>query len=299
MFEKQEKSNLSKKIATYIINNVVQSSLFRNIFSSLMSSKLNGRLIPRTYIGKNEDYQKYIIMAHGRSGSSMLTNILGQHSQIINFSELFHYPKIQFNYKGYNNHSKILLLIRNCHPTYFLDHFIFLAYSKNIKAVGFKVFPQHLNFPLFTPVWEWLNFNKDVKVIFLTRINLLASITSLVKAEKTGIWAIRDTSSRDSLKVTLDYEWLVKQFNLMRGLNIEAFNRLRDHQIFQITYEEIISDFKKTNKSIQNFLGVNAELHKPIFKKQEVRPLSEVIANYNELRDRFINTEWINFFENQ
>jgi len=297
MFVKVKQSNFTRNIVSYIFKKVNQSNFARNIASSLLSHKLQDRLIPRIYRGSNQNYQKYIIMTHGRSGSSMLAGILRQHSQIISFSELFHHQAIQFNTRGYNNYSKPLLLLRNCYPTYFLDHFIFLTYSENIKAVGFKVFPSDLNRIRFAPVWEWLNCNKDLKVIFLTRRNLLASITSKEKAMKTGIWGINDTSKRDKLKVTLDYEWLVKQFNLRRRLITEAFNRLSNHQIFQITYEEIISDYKRKIRNIQNFLGVDFELHKPIQKKQEVQPLSEVITNYDELRDRFINTEWSNFFE--
>ena len=275
---------------------VNQSNLVRKIATLPLSTKLQSRLIPRTYCGGNQDYQKYIIMSHPRSGSTMLTGILSQHSQIISFHELFHSRHIQFYTRGYNNHSKPLLLLRYCYPTYFLDHFIFPAYSENIKAVGFKVFPVHLNRIPFAPVWEWLNCNKDVKVIFLTRRNLLATYLSLEKARKSGRWAIRDTSKLDKENVTLNYKRLIKQFNRHRKLTTEAFNRLSNHQIFQITYEEIISDYKNKIRNIQNFLEVDFEPHEPIHKKQEMRPLSEVITNYNELRDRFINTEWSSFF---
>jgi LPS sulfotransferase NodH len=293
MFKKLKKSNS----AYYISQKVNQSNLVRNTVSFFFSPKLQGRLIPQTYTGSNQDYQKFIIMSQGRSGSTMLRGILAQHSQIISFGEIFRDRRISFNIEGYNNESKSLLLLRNWYPTYFLDHFIFPAYSENIKAVGFKVFAHHLNHPRFAPVWEWLNCNKDIKVIFLIRKNFLASITSAEKARKTGIWGITDNSSRDKLNVTLDYENLVMRFKNRHRSNAEALNRLSNHQILQITYEEIIGDYNNKIRNIQNFLGVDFELHKPIGKKQEVRPLSEVITNYNELRGRFINTEWSSFFE--
>lgn len=284
-------------MAAHLFRKVKKSNCIDKIASFLLSTKYQGRLIPRTYCGGSQDYKKFIIMCHPRSGSQMLAAMLRQHSQIISFGELFHPQKILFNHREYNDESKPLLLIRNCYPIHFLDHLIFSAYSENIKAVGFKVFHSHLERIPFLPVWGWLNSNEDIKVIFLTRRNLLNTYTSVEKARKTGIYGIKDTSDRDITNVTLSYDRLVRQFKRHCKRNTEALDRLRRHQLFQITYEEIISDYNYNLRSIQNFLEVDFEPLKPLHKKQEVRPLSEVITNYDELRYRFINTEWINLFE--
>jgi hypothetical protein len=48
---------------------------------------------------------------------------------------------------------------------------------------------------------------------------------------------------------------------------------------------------------IQEFLGVDCEAVVPLTYKQSNQPLSEAISNYFELKEKFVDSPWEDFFE--
>ena len=56
--------------------------------------------------------------------------------------------------------------------------------------------------------------------------------------------------------------------------------------------QDIIEDFDGHFRRFHQFLGVGARAVKPVGVKKEVRPLSEVITNYSELRKTLLDTPW-------
>ena len=82
---------------------------------------------------------------HQRSGSSLVITSLREHPQMVVFSELFVPDSIFFHLQGYNNQSEQLRDFRDAQPTQFLDEFIFSPYNDQIKAVGFKLFPDQID----------------------------------------------------------------------------------------------------------------------------------------------------------
>src|SRR5262249_41952505 len=113
--------------------------------------------------GTNQSYSKFIILAHQRSGSSMLIDTLRKHPRIIGMGELFIPSRIGFNYVGFDGSPAALRTFRDEHPNEFLDGYIFGSYSDDIQAVGFKLFPEQIEFKAFQGLWQWLEKNTDVK----------------------------------------------------------------------------------------------------------------------------------------
>ena len=155
---------------------------------------------PQLLQGTNRNYQKFIVFGHQRSGSNMMINTLREHPHIVAFSELFVRSRIAFHIDGYDNHSIKLLYLRNKYPIDFLESYIFSSYRKDIKAVGFKLFPDQLNTNNFRCLWQWIEQERDIKVILLTRRNLLAAYTSLFMARKTGKFRIKNESKRTNAR---------------------------------------------------------------------------------------------------
>lgn len=117
---------------------------------------------PTNLVGNSKNYKKYIILAHHRSGSSLIVKSLRKHPQVISFGELFNHTRIAFNVERYNNYSKDLLKFRKEYPSEFLNKFIFSSYVEDKTAVGFKLFPIQIENKPYSQVWDWLKKNKDV-----------------------------------------------------------------------------------------------------------------------------------------
>ena len=71
----------------------------------------------------------------------------------------------------------------------------------------------------------------------------------------------------------------------------------REHEILNISYENLSENYEYEMLRIQKFLGVKYLELNPLTKKQQNRPLSRVISNYSELKKQFGGTPWIKFFK--
>ncbi len=167
---------------------------------------------PEKLRGENRDYQKFVVLAHQRSGSSLIIASLREHPQMVAFSELFVPESIFFRLEGYDNQSAELLAFRNARPLQFLDEFVFSGYRDDIQAVGFKLFPDQIDNSTFRCVWKWLARQENLKIIYLTRRNLLATYTSLLVAQKDKRYAIRDQSQRSRTTVRIEPKTCLAEF---------------------------------------------------------------------------------------
>jgi LPS sulfotransferase NodH len=252
---------------------------------------------PNILAGPNRDYTKFILLAHQRSGSELVISSLREHPQVVAFGELFVFRRIGFNIEGYDNHSEVLHQARKLFPVEFLNRFIFSSYLEKKRAVGFKLFPNQLDNHHFRCVWDWIKQNRDIAVICLSRQNHLAAYTSLLIARKTGVYGITDESQRPSITVTINKEKCLSEFRKRDILKAAARKKISNHRVMDITYEELNEDPISTILQIQEFLGIDKVQPEIVTIKKELRPLSEVIANYHEIRQQFAGTIWAHYFD--
>ncbi|MGK7912499.1 MAG: hypothetical protein AB4050_13630 [Synechococcus sp.] len=273
------------------------------LYSNLDPSMLDG-LTPEQYRGDNRDYQKFIVVSHHRSASSVIINTLQRHPNVFRFAEVFLPKHVQFLKPGYDDDSRLMYYLRKQYPVEFLERLIFTGYQDNVKAMGFKLFPEQLDFPHMAPVWDWLEARPDIKIIFLTREDLLAYYTSLVLAIKTGTWGVagrkQQAKAEKELKknrtVRLDYDECLAVFERRKQLNDYALSRCKNHDILKVSYEDVTSDLNNSLKLSQEFLGLSPQKLKVRSSRQQVRPISDVISNYQELKEQFSSTEWSYLF---
>ena len=71
----------------------------------------------------------------------------------------------------------------------------------------------------------------------------------------------------------------------------------QEHACHTVTYEDIVQQRGKTLSEVQTFLDVKPRRLIPATRRQNPEPLSELIANYEELRDAFQGTEFETFFD--
>ncbi len=252
---------------------------------------------PKVWQGSKRNYQKFIIFTHQRTGSSLLIGTLRDHPQIVGYGELMLPHRIGFNVTGFDNLSKKHLAFRNKYPTEFLNDYIFTSYPDRVKAVGFKLFPDHIDNVKFRGIWQWLKQNRDIKIIFLTRTNLLARYTSLQLALMTNQFSITDQSQRTSMTIRIDPQACLEDFKLRKRYDEAIKNITKHHEIVNITYEDMTADLNHNLSKFQSFIGVDIQALKVNKVKQQTRPLSEVIENYEELSHYFAKTEWAYIFD--
>lgn len=243
------------------------------------------------------EYAKFIILGRSRVGSNFLRGLLNSHSQVTVFGELFqNKEEIGWALPGYYQ-SKRLSQLHCAAPVDFLERKVFRSFPGHVRAVGFKIFYYHAQDEAWKPVWEYLQSLPDLKVVHMKRRNILKTHLSRRRAVKTDRWVNTNGSSEPQRSITLDYKECLDDFIRTRAWE-EAYDAyFAGNDMIEVMYEDLAADYQREATRLQNFLGVEFEAVQPETYKQAKRPLSEAIANYGELKERFQQTPWSPFFE--
>jgi hypothetical protein len=262
---------ISKKILfTYSI-------LFRYFFNSKNVKKIR---------------QQNIMMLHaGRTGSSVLADLLNQHEQIKWDGEIyFHYPKY--------------LKFFTTNPIKFLNYRTFQKSSKfygfEIKALEYQHLDMfiRLDLPEYLTEIEKLGFNK---YIFLIRNNLLQRYISILQMLESGLLHSRTKQAKPrKIKINVNKVWdQGEKLNLVEYLRV--FDKrykwveeiLKGKNVLILSYEDDIKNDPLIGyKKVCNFLQV--EVLNPEVKLKRTNPFSlkETIENYSDVEKALINTEF-------
>jgi hypothetical protein len=283
--------------------------------------------------GGSRAYTRFIILAPARSGSNLLASQLNAHPDMVCFAELFNYTVdfIIYDVDGYDGHSPEDIALRERDRPAFLRTRIFGQHDEGIHAVGFKLPYEHIW--LVPDVLEWLLAQDDLRVIHLRRRNLLRARVSLRIAEMTKVWmerkpppltslltpanafralrhpgratnAVRATlwpklpgpqAQREPITISVDeckfyFAW-VEENAAQYG---SAFG---DHPVLTIYYEDLVANREAVLHELQMFLGLKPRPLRVATRQQNPEPLEELIANYDELREAFRDTEYGVFFD--
>lgn len=251
--------------------------------------------------GSHNNYQKFIILCTGRTGSNFLCSLLQSHSRIRAFAEVFQDLKgkrILWDYPGYN--SEEFWEMRENNPIKFMNNIVFRYFPKSVSAVGFKLLYHHAQAENEKCIWEHLKQIKDLKIIHLKRKNWLEQYTSVMVAKQTRKWVVKtnDSNSKtEDLRIAIDYNDCIEYFQTIQNFQMEYDNLFAGHQILEVIYENLAKDYINETKRIQEFLSVPYQKLYPSTYKQSKQIMSETIINYSELKEKFQETPWIDYFE--
>lgn len=243
------------------------------------------------------DYVKFIILGRSRVGSNFLRGLLNSHSQVTVFGELFqNKEEIGWALPGYYPSKRTLRLFREA-PVDFLQQKVFKNFPERVGAVGFKIFYYHAQDEEWKPVWDCLQAMPDLKVIHIKRRNILKTHLSRQRAIKTDRWVNTNGRREPQRSVSLDYRECLDDFIRTRAWE-EAYDAyFAGNDTLEVMYEDLAADYQRETRRVQEFLGVSVEAVQPETYKQSRQPLSDAIANYCELKERFQQTPWSLFFE--
>ena len=254
---------------------------------------------------------KFILLGHGRSGSTLLVKTLLQHPRILMEEELFH-PEEAERFKV------------DLHPTEstpeqsdfeiapyrdfedgaeFLRERVFCERENSqFLAVGFKMFYTHArDNKNAKTAWDYLTMDRSIHVIHLVRSNILHTFLSLKVAFQTGEWrrwkGVTGAAAAP-LSLRLEPAECEEFFNQIVSHRLWAKRAFEHHPLLEIDYEnDVCSDFQNTMSRIYDFLSVPHEPARELLEKQASRHPADLISNYDELRQHFRHTLFEPFFD--
>lgn len=261
--------------------------------TAVLQQALDVGLLPN-----HDNYTRFVIISRGRSGTSFLRSMLNDHPQVTTFGEIFRtYGEIGWDRPDYRATKAQLNLIQT-DPVSFLEKALFRTYPKETMAVGFKLFYYHAQNSEWKPVWQYLQDSPEIRVIHLRRENVLATHLSLRRAFMTNKWNSKSDKSEDSPMITLTYEDCLEAFEATKQFEHDTDAFFAGHKYkLDMTYETLSSDTQAEMKRVQTFLGLEYFPTRTRLRKQNKKSLAESIANYEELRHRFVGTEFQRYFE--
>jgi len=232
----------------------------------------------------------FVILCLGRVGSELLVSLLDSHPDVCCYGELFTQPFEADEWSDPRLPAGVPAFVdsgQNDPRAYMAE----VASACDATAIGFKLPRSSIK---AHPGAVTLLDEPDLRVIRLTRENLLAQHLSGVLAFKTGVW--KQGGGEES------YGGLIHRVDPARCkralANLEAREKGMDllaegHPTMRLTYEELIAGSRM--EEAQLFCGVEPRRLSTDHRKLRARPLHETIENWDELSAALRGTRFERF----
>jgi len=235
---------------------------------------------------RGDNHVKFVILAHRRSGSTLLQRSLDSHPAAEAFGELFHETerdrRMSFRARGRYYRD-------GADAAAFLRRNVFSGEPAGIRATGFRLmYHQSRATAGARRAWHLLRGDRDVRVIHVHRTNLLACYVSHQLGFATGQWVLPVGSRKRRIAVPpfrVELEQLIDFCRSIIAWQSKALKAFSHHAVLPIEYEEdLVGRFVDAMNRVQDFLGLPRKAVKASVRKQAVLPLARQISNFAELR---------------
>jgi LPS sulfotransferase NodH len=252
-----------------------------------------------TTVAGHRGYRRFVVVGIARTGSTLVLDLLNAHRNAIAFGELFRSEhEIGWDLPGCAGHRDAgALRDFRTDPSGFLDRHVFRPWPRRVRAVGFKIFHYHARRPPFDAVWQRLREDDAIRVIHVVRGNTLEQYVSLKLAERTGFWSSGDRRPTSEPTVRLDVDDCLRHFDYVDRAGAECRRFFASHPFLEIHFEELAADLAAGARRLHDFLGLPGRPVQSKRRRQQHRPMRDVVVNYAELRAAFDGTRWSGFFD--
>ena len=239
-----------------------------------------------------EETVRYLILFEGRTGSTMMGQLLNQNPEVIHIGE----DVSKYQEEGWPKQREWIdnLLFNTSN---FSDERI----KPGATAVGFKVKLRKIADPL--ELQHYIE-NNNIKVIYMTRNNKIKQIASSIRAidlySSSGSYNINNDSQT---KVPGAYEISIRRFNntliwlQAAEYKLECFISKLAAPIHKVVYEDLCSDMQGTMDNLFSFLEVEPTETKPKTTKITSDNLEDAISNYKELKEFYSDSIYSHMFK--
>lgn len=243
----------------------------------------------------------FVIIGTGRSGSTMLRTMLHAHPEVHCYGELFGNDRErQFRWETDRETTLADRELRDSDPVRFLRERVIGECGDGVSTVGFKLFYHHARDERFASIRDQVLQDSSIRILHVTRRNLLAQIVSFQIAMETGRWSVgAGSTGQQPSTVTLDPAHCLRHFGQILVDEEDARREFDGFSMLEVEYESLRDHRQFECDRILDFLELPRRTLDPSTRRQERRPLSEVIANYDELRAAAYGTPWQRFFTYQ
>ena len=248
-------------------------------------------------------YRKFIIVSDERTGSNLLQMLLTSHSEIVCRGELLN-PSDEHRGSDFSNSNPILG--PDDDPTIYLQNTLNAHVPESVRAVGFRLQYSHARQGAWKKARDEIVIDKDIRIVHLTRENLLDRYLSYCLAMRNGRWIETHESppSPDEM-ISLDLEDCVKDIARCEWYQDETEEIFSSHSRIHLTYENLCANTELETRRVLQFLGVEYQPLQSPTKKQRRKKKREMIQNFEDLKSSFnrgiakgwSNPRWCSFFD--
>jgi LPS sulfotransferase NodH len=190
-----------------------------------------------------------------------------------------------------------LARLRTSDPVAFLAEVLRQGEARGLDAVGFKLMYDHTD--RLPEVREHLAGSPAVRVIHLTRRNLVRRLLSKRRAEITGAWQRRAGERDESVEqpsVEISPGELIRDVLRVEGWQTHYRQVFSGHPVLEVEYEALSAAPVDEARRCVEFLGQDPEVQLAVRDaKTGTDPLRDALANHDELRDTV--RRWLSFFD--
>lgn len=219
--------------------------------------------------------RNFVILSSGRSGSTLLTQLLNCHPQVICKGELLNREELR-------KHQLLLDTDKQTLSNYVLAK---LFPSKlRISYTGFKLFNEQLEYCKLS-LRKLLGDLCFPSLIILYRKNLLDTYVSLKIAFQTDIWYSEQETNQCSVVVDWDDFQRYAKTERMRWRN--SLSATKGMKKIFVSFEELTKNQDETMSRVFAFLNIEKCILAGISSvRQNPLPLAKKIRNYKEIMDK-------------
>jgi hypothetical protein len=242
---------------------------------------------------------RFVVVATDRTGTNLLLGMLREHPQCICGGELFNPVEIEKDRLGWHaseDELPGLLEKRRTDPLGLLDELYARGFASGGAAVGFKLMYWHGL--IHRPVLDALAADASLKVIHVTRRNLLRRAVSEAQAKAMRRWSVsREVDLPDMPAVELDAAQLLESVVLTQDRETLYGQLFAQHDVLHVVYEDLAARPAVVAERTAAFLGLRPfpTPPAPTLQKTGAESLSDVLSNADALRARF--RRWAAYFD--
>lgn len=230
--------------------------------------------------GGHKHQSHFVIFGRGRSGSTLLVDLLSSGDRIFCDTEILNRPVLSpFHH------------IRNCSRMHPAEIYGFKLLSYQLQSV------QNLSDP--KAFLDKLVREKGYQLIFLTRENLLRQTLSKHYANFRNAWHDKGKSN-DRSKMTVDIPLLISHLDAGYALGQFEEKMLNNLPCLRLTYENDLSEPDKQRETITKvtaYLGTDDFEPKTNLRRITSNAYSDFIENFEKLERALENTRYADFLK--
>ncbi|THB65162.1 MAG: hypothetical protein D6E12_13275 [Desulfovibrio sp.] len=239
----------------------------------------------------------FVIIGSGRSGSTMLKNLLDSHPNAVCFGEVLNLPKIQWDFMDFNQryNTDDIRRVRDADPVAFLDQVFSLLRDQPVDVVGVKTLYRHYDYDEnFRKLIPFLLGKTGLKVLHNPRRNLFKNFCSWELANQRSrngksMNAYRPDQVESQASLELNPNKCRKFIIRTRREQDKFVELLKDLDCMEVAYEDLSANTGEVMQRVQEFLGLPVQPLKLSTYKVRQQPVEEVVANYEEIKDMLIS----------